>query len=169
MITIRKITTNEVDVYWELRLEALRTSPEAFGGTYEEVVDTPIDAVRSRIGSTNDNYILGAFSESNKIVGMLGFKREQSIKTRHKGFIWGMYVTPSYRKQGVGKSLLNEVLKRSKKLQGLEQITLCVVTSNNHARELYIKSGFEVFGYEKNALKHEGHRYDEEHMVFRLN
>jgi len=168
MIGLRNITPNEVDVYWSLRLEALRTNPEAFGGSYEEVIDTPIEDVRSRIEATDNDYILGAFTESNLIVGMLGFKREQSIKTRHKGFLWGMYVTPGYRKKRIGWGLLNEVLERSKKLQGLEQINLCVVTSNHGARELYIKAGFEVFGYEKNALKHDNHKYDEAHMVYRI-
>lgn len=168
MFSIKNITPDEAEDYWSLRLEALRNNPEAFGATYEESVGISIETVQSRIGSSIENYILGAYTESNSIVGMIGFKREQSIKTKHKGFLWGMYISPAYRNQGVGRSLLEEVLRRSRILEGLEQINLCVVTSNKDARNLYIHSGFEVYGLEKDALIYKGKRFDEEHMVYRL-
>lgn len=168
MINIKNITPDEAEVYWNLRLEALRNNPEAFGATYEESVGISIETVQSKIGTSMENYILGANTESNSIVGMIGFKREQSIKTKHKSFLWGMYVSPGYRNQGIGKGLLEEVIQRSRILEGLEQINLCVVTSNEAARNLYINSGFEVYGLEKDALIYKGKRYDEEHMVYRL-
>ncbi len=33
---IRNLAPEDVDVFWELRLEALRGFPEAFGSSYEE-------------------------------------------------------------------------------------------------------------------------------------
>lgn len=165
MIIFKNIQPDDVEAFWKLRLEALRNNPEAFGSTYEESVDIPLEKARSRIGTNEDNYIVGAFTESDELVGMLGFKRETSIKTKHKAFLWGMYVKAEYRQQGIGRGLIHEVLCRGKELEGLEQINLSVVTSNQGARDLYSKMGFEVYGLEQNALNYHGKRYDEEHRV----
>ncbi|AET60191.1 GNAT family acetyltransferase [Paenibacillus terrae HPL-003] len=40
---------------------------------------------------------------------MTGFQREQKIKTQHKGMIGGVYVSSTYRGQGIAKELLSKV------------------------------------------------------------
>lgn len=168
MNQIRNIEVAEVEDFWKLRLEALRTNPEAFGATYEEASSTPLDTIKDRLQANDNQYTLGAYTEDGKLVGMAGFKREASLKTSHRSFIWGMFVTPAYRKHGIGRMLMEEILKRAGQVPGLEQINLCVVSSNEGALKLYLALGFETFGYEKNALKHNGVYYDEEHMVYWL-
>lgn len=168
MIFIRNIETAEAEKFWQLRLEALRTNPEAFGSTYEEASSAPLEKVQERLLANDHQYTLGAYTAEGKLVGMAGFKREAARKMAHKSFIWGMYVTPAYRKHGIGRMLMEEILRRAGRLPGLEQINLSVVTSNERALKLYLALGFETFGLEKNALKHNGIHYDEEHMVFWL-
>jgi len=166
MYYIKNIKREDVEVYWKLRLEALRMNPEAFGASYEESVHTPISEVRNRIKNESDNYIVGAFKEENQIVGMIGFRREQGIKIKHKGMIWGVYVSPEYRGKGIAKELLEEVINRGNRLEDLKQINLCVVALNRVAIELYKKLGFETYGIEKNALEYKGQGYDEELMTY---
>ncbi|SDW23389.1 GNAT family N-acetyltransferase [Paenibacillus sp. CF384] len=168
MIVVKTITPDDVEAYWRLRLEALLDSPEAFGATYEASVDTPIESVKARIQASEDQYVLGAFTESGELVGMVGFRREESVKVKHKGFVWGMYVSPIARQQGVGRLLLQELLNRGRELDGLEQINLMVVTGNERARGLYLSLGFEVYGLERRALKYRGIYYDEELMVYTI-
>lgn len=88
MQQIKMIAKEEAEKFWKLRLEALLTNPEAFGSTYEESVNRTIEEVRCRINTTDENYILGAYSPSDELVGMVGFKRETGRKLRHKGKIW---------------------------------------------------------------------------------
>ena len=38
---IRNIQRDEADIYWPLRLEALKTHPEAFGASFELSIQTP--------------------------------------------------------------------------------------------------------------------------------
>jgi len=169
MYLIRPIKPEETTQYCQLRREALTHNPETFGGTLEEFVQTPYYKGEQLIEVTEHNYILGAFErQSGKLVGMVGFRRESRIKMRHKSFIWGMYVSPEHRRNGLGRKLVNEVLQRAKGLDGLEQVRLFVLTINNEARLLYLSLGFLVYGYEKNALKYNGNHYDEEYMVYWL-
>ncbi|KIL34138.1 hypothetical protein SD71_20830 [Cohnella kolymensis] len=168
MIEIRLLTPEDSESFWQLRLESLITSPETFGSTYKEDSVRPMEEVKARLAPSSSSFILGACTQDGRIVGMLGFKQEQSIKVKHKGFLWGMYVNPMFRNQGIGKKLIVEAIKRAKSADGLEQINLGVVTDNASAKRLYQSAGFIVYGLEKNALKYNGEYYDEELMVYRL-
>ena len=57
---------------------------------------------------------------------MAGFARNLREKSNHKGLIWGVYVRPTFRNQGVARGLLKALLDRSKSQPGLEQIILTV-------------------------------------------
>lgn len=165
-IDIRNIRVEEAKGYWELRLEALQKHPAAFGAAYEESVLLPMEEVEKRIGQDSSNYILGAFTAEGQLIGTVGFKREQSLKLKHKAFIWGVYVSENYRGEGIAKQLMVEVIHRGKQLEGLKQVTLSVVTTNGAALDLYRKLGFESYGVERNALEYKSQGYDEEMMVY---
>ncbi|KRF13412.1 GNAT family N-acetyltransferase [Paenibacillus sp. Soil787] len=165
-IDIRNIRLEEAKEYWALRLEALYKHPDAFGAAYEESVLLPLEEIVKRIGQDSSNYILGAFTIEGQLIGTAGFKREQSLKIKHKAFIWGVYVSEKYRGQGIAKQLMIEVIRRGKQLEGLKQVTLSVVTTNRTAIDLYRKLGFETYGVERNALEYAGQGYDEEMMVY---
>ncbi|WP_339785007.1 GNAT family N-acetyltransferase [Paenibacillus sp. FSL R7-0313] len=164
--TIRNIQRDEADIYWPLRLEALKTHPEAFGASFELSIQIPMNEVQERIHNEPDDYILGAYTEEGILAGMMGFKREHGLKLRHKGMIWGVYVAPPYRGSGLASRLLREVLDRGRHLEGIKQINLSVVTTNESARRLYERYGFEVYGIERNALEVNGQGYDEAHMNY---
>lgn len=89
-------------------------------------------------------------------------------KTMHKGNVYGMYVSTENRGLGIGRKLLEELIKMAQQLDGVEQITLTVVQGNEKAKALYANMGFTVFGIEKNALKVNEVYYGEEWMVYFL-
>jgi ribosomal protein S18 acetylase RimI-like enzyme len=165
---ITNIQRGQADAFWKLRLEALKNHPEAFGSSYEEQVHTPMSEVESRINEEPDNYILGAFTEAGELVGMAGFRREQGMKVRHKGMVWGVYVSSTHRGQGIAKMLMQEILRRGKEIEGLRLIQLTVVTANTAAAAWYKGLGFVSYGLEKEALMVQGKAYDEEMMVYFL-
>ena len=169
---IRKLRPEDVDVFWELRLEALRGFPEAFGSSYEEELHKTAHSRRERylksmINPQPIHFVLGAFDEE-RLVGMVGFRQEDRIKTRHKGSVQGMYVASEYHHQGVGKALLMELLDQARELDWLELIQLWVVTNNEAAVRLYELFGFKTFGEERHALKIGRQYYDEYMMVLNL-
>lgn len=165
MVEIRTLYKEDAEIFRAIRIEGLIHSPESFGLTYEEYQRRDIEVIRTGLNSTSNSFTLGAFNSNNQIVGIVGFKQEQSIKFKHKGFIWGMYVKPEYRSQGIGRRLILKSIELAKQNKGLEQINLCVVVGNQSAKKLYESVGFNVYGIERRALKHNGIYYDEELMT----
>ena len=166
---VRKLTEADAEDFWNLRLRALRDNPEAFSASYEESRTLPLASVVQRLrdeSTAGDNFILGAFEAS--LVGMVGFHRNQRLKERHKSIIWGMYVIPEMRGQGIGKALLSQAIAYAASLVGLVQIHLAVVSTQEAAKHLYRSLGFEVYGLEPQALEVGKQYFDEELMVLRL-
>ncbi|WP_442604447.1 GNAT family N-acetyltransferase [Paenibacillus sp. KN14-4R] len=116
----------------------------------------------------SENFILGAFTVDDEIIGMVGFSRENSKKLNHKSNLWGTYVKPQYRGQNVGKRLIEELLSRARQVKGLRKVNLGVITVNESARRLYSSLGFKVYGIELESFNYEEKLYDEELMTYIL-
>jgi len=164
---IRFLTPGDSDAYWRVRLEALERSPEAFSSSVEEHRALGMDEVRRRLGD-GDLFVAGAVEEG-RIVGTAGFYRDKGPKLRHKGRVWGVYVSEDRRGLGLGRQMLQKVLERASALAGLEQVLLSVATTQTAAIRLYRSLGFESFGCEPRALKVGDRTIDEEYMIFRIN
>ena len=165
---IRILNESDAQVYQEVRLSALKINPEAFSSTYEREVKFSIESIAERLEPVKDRFVLGDFNENDSLVGIVTFMRENSLKTIHKGNVFGMYVAPEARGKGLGKSLMIELMKEAKNCDGLEQLNLTVVSENNLAKKLYKSLGFEVYGIEKKALKFNGQYFDEDLMVINI-
>ncbi|MFJ8063554.1 GNAT family N-acetyltransferase [Psychrobacillus sp. NPDC096426] len=165
---IKLLTPNDASAYWELRLEALQQSPEAFGTSYEEAIQrtNPIERVESNL-RTEGNYTFGAFHQ-DKLVGMVTLFQESYLKMKHRANIFAMYVSPQVRGLGAGKALLMEAINKARTIEEIEKVNLSVVSTNEKARNLYTQLGFKVFGVEEKALKVADTYYDEDHMTLIL-
>lgn len=167
-MNIRVLDEPDARAYQELRLSALKINPEAFGSTYEREVKFTLETVVERMKPTRDKFVLGAFDDSGSLVGIVAFVRESGLKTAHKGNVFGMYIAPEMRGQGLGKSLILELIRKARGCDGLEQINLAVMSENDIAKKLYNSLGFKVYGVEYNALKYNGHYFDEDFMVLKV-
>jgi ribosomal protein S18 acetylase RimI-like enzyme len=163
---IRILNTNDASAYWKIRLEALECDPEAFSASADEHRELTVEDVGARLVPADPvyNFVVGAF-DGERLVGTAGFYRDKGIKGRHKGHIWGVYVTREARSKGVGREMMCALLERAARLEGVEQISLSVAATQDAAAALYRSLGFESFGREPRALKI-GERYiDEQYMI----
>jgi ribosomal protein S18 acetylase RimI-like enzyme len=158
-VRVRQLTPDDAVLYQALRLESLQNNPEAFASTYDAEKQKPIAWFAERLQRMA---VFGAFRGS-ALVGVAGFSVQQGAKMAHKGVLLGMYVSPQSRKDRIGRKLVEAVIDHARHL--VELIQLNVVSDNIPARALYDSLGFSEYGFEKNALKQDGHYFDEVLMV----
>lgn len=165
-MNIKVLQPIDGESYRNIRLEALKSNPEAFASSYEEEKENSVDFYKNRLNPGLAT-TFGAFIE-NKLVGVVSLVIENKLKLSHRANIYAMYVTPSERGTGIGKKLMLEAINKAREIEGVEQIYLTVVTINISAKHLYHSLGFEIYGEDKRALKIDESYYDETHMVLYL-
>ena len=161
-VEIRRLRPDAAAIYREIRLEALCRDPEAFASTYAAEADRPLDWFADRLGR---GAVFGAGAE-RRLLGIAGFLVKEGPKQAHKGSLLGMYVRPEARRAGIGRGLVAAVIADAR--QHVELLQLSVVADNMAARRLYAGLGFVEYGFERNALKHDGRYHDEVLMALEL-
>ena len=84
------------------------------------------------------------------------------------GHVFGVYVTSSLRRQGIGRALMTALLERAKQDSSLEQILLGVAAGQSAAKRVYRDCGFETYGTEPRAMKVGSEYIDYDHMILRI-
>jgi len=166
---IRALTRADLDAFQRLRRERLEREPRAFAESLAEHDSTPAESVARRLdASSEDQFVMGAFAPGGHLVGMAGFVRSPRLKSRHKAIVWGVYVQPTWRNQGIARALVYQLIERARSNPGVEKILLTVASDQIAARKLYLSLGFEIYGHEKHALSVDGSYVDEDLMVLWL-
>lgn len=133
----------------------LQESPTAFSSDYQDESNLALEHYVERARFAADNFVVGAFDDQ-QLIGCAGGYREKGAKRRHIANVWGMYVHPAYRGQGLGRELLNAVVAGLRSLDGLERILIGVTAGNTAAETLYASYGFVAYGTEPGAIKVDG-------------
>ena len=167
MMITKKLTKLDAEDYRNIRLEALYNNPDSFCTMYDEEAIATINNFRDRIPTIDNNFILGGYKNKD-LVGIVAFHQGSRIKDKHKAYIRSMYVRPEFRKEGIGKLLLNDLIRRAKAIQEIEILLLDVVTNNLAAKQLYLSFGFQTYGIEEMAYKLNHQYFDLELMSLQI-
>jgi len=162
VIELRPLGPDDAKLYRDIRLEGLTDSPHAFASTLESEEAQPLDTFAARLA---DDLVLGAF-RGDELLGVAGFYAQPRPKHRHKGMLWGMYVRPQARGAGIGRMLVEAIIRHAR--QHVELLQLLVVSDNLPARCLYTSLGFEEYGIERHATKYHGQYHDDVLMALPL-
>lgn len=166
-IKVRLLTDRDIDLFSALRSVMLRNEPNAFSSSIEDEAMLNNQDWAMRIGPDEDTAILGAF-HCGTLVGTTGLFRQRPLKTRHKATIWGVYVDPNVRGQGLARRLMLAMIEHARNLPALRQIVLQVGAANLHALTLYSNLGFQEYSHEPDALCIDGQCYAEKRLMLRL-
>jgi ribosomal protein S18 acetylase RimI-like enzyme len=143
-------------------VKGLKAHPDAFRISPADEVNEPFPTT----GHPN-SFTLGALADDNSLLGVVSFKTETANREKliHKGLLFRMYVSAENAGKGIGRKLVEHLLARVKLLEHIEQVNLTVVTTNENAIKLYSSFGFEIFSFEKRAIKLKERYVDENAMV----
>ena len=163
---IRTLEDTDCEAFVALRRKALLDSPLAFAASPSDDRAASVESVREQLRGSSDQVIIGAFRPA--LIGVVGLYRERHIKASHKMHIWGMYVAPQHRCQGIASQLLKAAVDHARRLSDVSWVHLSVSSAAPVAKRLYERAGFEAWGKEPAALRHDGQTVDEHHMALRL-
>jgi ribosomal protein S18 acetylase RimI-like enzyme len=144
MITIERITFENLPVFKAIRLRALQDTPSAFGSTYARESQLNDEEWRNRVIRWSGERGAGFLAmEENDACGIAGSFLDPHDATRAQ--LISMWTAPSHRQRGIGRMLVDEVAawahgRRATILQ------LMVTSSNQPALLFYERLGFARTG-----------------------
>ncbi|BDS07448.1 N-acetyltransferase [Oceaniferula spumae] len=144
MITCRRAEQDDAALFREVRLRALKDSPEAFGSTYENALERDIDSWREQIQSTvsSVNRNTQFAFDGELCVGIAALYREEGADT---GDIIMMWVSPEARGSGAAPLLISNLMDWASAV-GMSEVLLNVTDSNERAIQFYLNYGFVSTG-----------------------
>lgn len=120
----------------------------------QQTLEEETDWLKTKLEKINQNkcvFIL-AFID-NKLIGSSDITLK-SLVQKHVGS-FGITISKEFRNEGIGKILIDLVIKESvSKIIGLKIITLEVFSNNSIGQSLYRKMGFSEYGCLPNGIKY---------------
>ena len=162
---VRLLLSTDAAAYRLVRLRALEESPPAFGSLPEDEPDLPETA--ARLTASDDRCFFGAF-QGEQLVGIVRLSRYEASNEKHRAYLGGLFVLPSFRHAGCGRALVQAALSRAASLPGLRRVNLSVVSQQEAAIRLYQSLGFQHYGTEQEAFSRADRFYDEHLMTLAL-
>lgn len=143
-ISIHQLNRSDWRQYRDIRLCALKDSPDAFGNTFEvakEYSDAQWQARLDNVRADTDHPIVAVHNQT--FVGLAWGNIEPSNK--NTAYLYQMWVSPQHRGMSIGRKMLQAVIDWAKAL-GVSVISLEVTCGNLPAIQLYNSMGFERVG-----------------------
>lgn len=146
-LQVRRLRGDDAAAFQAIRLNGLRLHPDAFGSSFEEEEGRPLDGIAQALEA---NFVAGC-EQDGVLLGVAGLRQGASVKTRHRGVLWGVFVDPAARGLGVGERLIAAVVDQAR--GQVEDLTLTVSAHNATAIALYQRFGFVEYGLDRRSLK----------------
>jgi GNAT superfamily N-acetyltransferase len=141
MVLVREAVMDDWQALRDIRLEALRDAPTAFGSTYER--EALRGEQRWRGWAARGGTFLAYVPEvsASEPAGLIGGYQEDPVTVE----LVSMYVRPRARGRGVGEALVATVINWAG-ARNATSVHLWVTETNSHARTLYERCGFALTG-----------------------
>lgn len=154
-ISYGAITPDRWEEYRDLWLEALQQTPEAFAADYETQKNVPDSVWKERLREVvkGQDAMMVFAKQNTKLVGMIGAYFDDNPKFQHIATIWGAYVKPEYRKQGVATRMAEILFAMIGDRKEIKKIKTYSITNGHLAVNVYQHFGFDIIGVSKAELR----------------
>jgi len=164
-VILRPSRAEDWQAYRELRLEALRDHPTAFGADYNENLLHPDEFWQKRVSPDSEQQAFFFAEQARGLIGMTGIFRKSGRKSKHAATVWGVYVRPEWRGLHLAEKLIEACLEWGRRNE-IVIASLGVAVDNKPAIRCYERSGFTRTGALPKAIQYEG-VYVDEYLMFR--
>jgi len=140
-ITFRNIEIHEVDRISEIdasiyikyawrdidgkkQLIELNYDEQGYPNGLDEHIKALIDTI------TNNGYALGAFDENHRMIGFITLNKPLFGKSYQYVLLDQLFISKNYRKQGIGKKLINLSMQEAKSW-GADKLYICAGSSQD--------------------------------------
>ena len=155
---IKKLSQLDWQKHKEIRLEALKNDPSAFGRSYVEELKKTNEEWQEQL--IENNKLFYAVCLNNQFVSLGGAYKND----RGEWNIMAVYTKKEFRGQGCGMLLMEGILNELEN-RGIKKIFLKVNIEQLVAISLYKKVGFDIISTFKNQLLGDGKCHDEYEMA----
>jgi RimJ/RimL family protein N-acetyltransferase len=145
----------------EMRLAALRESPETFLSSHSE--ESAFEERKWRAEFVRGEWTIEI--RNDKPIALVGVTREQGTPP-DECYLEYMWVSPGFRRRGVATDLIKNVLRRLLN-RGFVTIWLWILDGNEPARRLYEKFGFTSTGLTQRLHRSPSHSEELMRLIFR--
>lgn len=121
--------------------------------------------IQAKLANERELILIAQYQE--KIVGWLVFQSPNRKRLAHTGS-FGMMILKEYRGLGIGKRLLEKLLKWAELNPYIEKISLGVFSTNESAIALYKKMGFVEEGRKINEIKLNEKQYIDDVLMYKM-
>lgn len=146
MIICRRASLEDAVLFRQIRLNALKDSPEAFGSTYALEIGRTMESWQEQLELAITGKLRNiqfAFYDDNPI-GIAALYREKEVMS---GDVIMMWVDEKFRGSEVASLLVSSLIGWARELS-FQSVHLSVTRSNKCAIRFYEKCGFELTGEE---------------------
>jgi len=150
MHTIRRLSPGEATLYRQIRLEALRESPEAFATSYESALKRNDESwIAQAEGSAHGDDRATFLVMDEEPVGMAALYRDAADHT--EGELIQMWIAPAYRGSSLAVDLLRHVSNWAAE-RGIKSVRAEVTEGNTRALRFYERQGFRRIASERSGM-----------------
>ncbi|MGG2055287.1 GNAT family N-acetyltransferase [Lysinibacillus pakistanensis] len=132
---------------------------------FQQTIDEQRKWIQGKLENERELILIAQYQE--KIVGWLVFQSPNRKRLAHTGS-FGMMILKEYRGLGIGKRLLEKLLKWAELNPYIEKISLGVFSTNESAIALYKKMGFVEEGRKINEIKLNDKQYIDDVLMYKM-
>lgn len=121
--------------------------------------------IQAKLANERELMLIAQYQEQT--VGWLVFQSPNRKKLAHTGS-FGMMILKEYRGLGIGKRLLEQLLKWAELNPYIEKVSLGVFSTNESAIALYKKMGFVEEGRKINEIKLNDKQYIDDVLMYKM-
>ena len=148
MARIDQLVPRDARALNRLTQRALREHPTAFTTDAAAVARRRDDEVAAHLRELQRGrgFRLGAFDESDNLVGTVRLNPRAGSRLAHSADLVFLYVCSEAQNRGIGRQLVVRAIELARNIAGLRQLELMVSSDSPIAHRLYESLGFRATG-----------------------